>query len=132
MRGVFGIIVVAWLLAGCTRNSGDAAREERSAQAAQARAGIVTISGDDAISESLTWRPPVVEIPPDGFDDARKRAEAALEAGKLSDDAESAIPLLLALSKQAPDDRQVRDDLGRALRAVIARGDAALARADDT
>jgi formylglycine-generating enzyme required for sulfatase activity len=131
LREVFRIVVVAWLLAGCTRNPGDAARDGSSGQAAQAREGIVTISGDDAISESLTWRPPAVEIPPDGLEDARQRAEAALEAGNLSADANSAIPLLLALSKQAPDDKQVRADLKRALLAVIARGDAALSRADD-
>jgi formylglycine-generating enzyme required for sulfatase activity len=131
LREVFRIVVVAWLLAGCTRNPGDAARDGSSGQAAQAREGIVTISGDDAISESLTWRPPAVEIPADGLEDARERAEAALEAGNLSADANSAIPLLLALSKQAPDDGQVRADLKRALLAVIARGDAALSRADD-
>jgi formylglycine-generating enzyme required for sulfatase activity len=131
LREVFRIVVVAWLLAGCTRNPGDAARDGSSGQAAQAREGIVTISGDDAISESLTWRPPAVEIPPDGLEDARQRAEAALEAGNLSADANSAIPLLLALSKQAPDDGQVRADLKRALLAVSARGDAGLSRADD-
>nr|WP_027080143.1 formylglycine-generating enzyme family protein [Luteimonas mephitis] len=131
MREVFRIVVVALLLAGCTRNPGDAARDDPAEQAAQAREGIVTISGDDAISESLTWRPPEVDVPADGVEDARKRAEAALEAGNLAEDANSAIPLLLVLSKQVPDDKRVRADLRRALLAVIARGDAALARADD-
>src|SRR3546814_2590241 len=88
-------------------------------------------SSDLTILESLTWRPPAVEIPPDGIDDAIERAGQALEGGNLAADAESAVPLFLALSKQAPDNPQVRDGLQRALHAVVARGDEALARAGD-
>ena len=122
---------MALLLAGCSRNPGDAARDGQGEDNTQAPQGIVTVSGDDAISESLTWRPPAVEIPADGFDEAREQAEDALEAGNLAIDSASAIPLYLALSKQAPDHAQVREGLQRALGAVIARGDAALAQASD-
>ncbi|MFC3715914.1 formylglycine-generating enzyme family protein [Luteimonas soli] len=131
LRGVCRIVVLALLLAGCTRNPGEPARDEQTGSAAQAHEGIVTISGDDTILESLTWRPPAVEIPPDGLDDAIERAGQALEDGNLSADAESAVPLFLALSKQAPDNPQVRDGLQRALQAVVARGDEALSRAGD-
>src|SRR3546814_12627373 len=65
-------------------------------------------SSDLTILESLTWRPPAVEIPPDGIDDAIERAGQALEGGNLAADAESAVPLFLALSKQAPDNPQDR------------------------
>src|SRR5690606_39868741 len=98
---------MALLLAGCTRNPGEPARDEQSGAAAQVHEGIVTISGDDTILESLTWRAPAVEIPPDGVDDALERAGQALDAGNLATDAESAVPLFLALSKQAPDDPRV-------------------------
>jgi len=132
LRGVFRIIVLALLLAGCTRNPGEAARDDQAGDdASTARKGIVTVSGDDAVSETLTWRAPAVEIPADGIDDALERAGEALEAGNLAADAASAVPLYLALSKAVPDDARARDGLRRALAAVIARGDAALARAGD-
>src|SRR3546814_8931915 len=78
MRGVCRIVVLALLLAGCTRNPGEPARDEQAGSVAQAHEGIVTISGDDTILESLTWRPPAVEITPDGIDDAIERAGQAL------------------------------------------------------
>ena len=131
MRGVFRIIVLALLLAGCTRNPGEAARDEDAGSAEPARTGIVTVSGDDAVAETLTWRAPPVEIPADGVDEALERAGEALEAGNLATDAGSAVPLYLALSKAAPDDARVHDGLRRALAAVIARGDAALAQSGD-
>src|SRR5690606_16983228 len=131
LREVCRIVVMALLLAGCTRNPGEPARDERSGAAGQAHEGIVTISGDDSILESLTWRAPAVGIPPDGVADALERAGQALDAGNLATDAESAVPLFLALSKQAPDDPRVRAGLQRALQAVVARGDEALSRAGD-
>src|SRR5690606_19288551 len=81
--------------------------------------------------ESLTWRPPAVEIPPDGIDEALERAGEALEAGNLSTDGGSAVPLFMALSKQAPDNQQAQAGLQDALQAVIARGDEALSHAGD-
>src|SRR3546814_1381635 len=90
LRGVCRIVVLALLLAGCTRNPGEPARDEQAGSVAQAHEGIVTISGDDTILESLTWRPPAVEIPPDGIADAIERAGQVLEGGNLAADAESA------------------------------------------
>ncbi len=130
MRAIARIAVLALLLAACSRG-GDHPAPAQAGNAAPERKGIVTISGDDAISETLTWQPPAVEIAPDDAEAARKRAEAALAAGRLVDDAGSAVPLFLALSRQAPQDARVRDGLRRSLRAVIAGGDAALAVADD-
>lgn len=132
MRGIGGWILVVLVLAGCAREPGGAAPgEQASAASAQPRQGIVTISGDDAISETLTWRAPAVEIPPDGADDARKRAADALAAGDLYAGEGSAIPLYLALARQFPEDREARAGRDKALQALIARGDAALAGADD-
>jgi formylglycine-generating enzyme required for sulfatase activity len=131
LRGVGRFAVIVLLLAGCARNPDDAARKDEPAAAGHAREGIVTISGDDAISETLTWSVPAIEIPADGIAEARKRADAALDAGNLATDGTSAIPLYMALSKQAPDDKAVQAGLQRALRALIGEGDAALAGADD-
>ncbi|HVI59759.1 MAG TPA: formylglycine-generating enzyme family protein [Luteimonas sp.] len=130
MRAIVRIAFVALLLAACSRGGDEAAREQAAGKP-QPREGIVTISGDDAIAETLTWRPPPEQIGPDEVDAARKRADAALEAGNLAVDADSAIPLYLALAKQAPEDARVREGLRRALRAMLAQGDAALADADD-
>lgn len=131
MRGIWSAIVVLSLLAGCARapeqaSSGKAAKAE-----ARARAGIVTISGDDRVSAALTWRAPEVAIAADDLAQARKRADAALAAGNLYADATSAIPLYLAVLKQAPDDARAKAGLQRALRAVIEQGDASLARSGD-
>ena len=91
----------------------------------------MTISGDDDIADALTWRVPEVSLPPDALDAARKRAKLALEAGRLYDDAESAIPLYLALLRQAPDDAEAKSGLAAAMRALLASGDEALADAGD-
>src|SRR3546814_8717523 len=57
LRGVCRIVVLALLLAGCTRNPGEPARDEQAGRVAQAHAGLVTISGADTLLESLPWRP---------------------------------------------------------------------------
>src|SRR3546814_2185225 len=115
LRGVGRIVWLALVLAGCTRNPGEPARDEPPGSVAQAHEGIVTISGDDTILESLTWRPPAVEIPPDGIDAAIERAGQALEGGNLAAEAESAVPPFLAMSEHAPANPQVRDGVSRAL-----------------
>src|SRR3546814_4175606 len=74
LRGVCRIVVLALLLAGCTRNPGEPARDEQEGSVAQAHEGIVTIRGDERNLESLNWRTAGVEIPPDGIEDAIERA----------------------------------------------------------
>src|SRR5690606_1278788 len=129
LREVCRIVVMALLLAGCTRNPGEPARDERSGAAGQAHEGIVTISGDDPVRGSLPWRAPALEMPPDAVGDALQRAALALGAGHLATVAGSAVPPFLALSKQAADVPRVGAGLQRAVQAVVARGDEALLRA---
>lgn len=131
MRGICWAIVAASLLAACARNPEPASQGEAAQAETRARAGIVTVSGDDSIAAALTWRAPAVEIEPDAVGQARSRADAALAAGDLYADPASAIPLYLALLKQAPDDAKAKAGLLRALLAVIAQGDAELVRAGD-
>ncbi len=131
MRGICRIAVLLLLLAGCARQPDAVADKDTARADVQAREGIVTVSGDDAIAGSLTWRPPVVDIAHDNLARTRKQADAALAADNLATDDHSAIPLYLAVLKQAPEDALARSGLQRALQAVIARGDKALAQADD-
>ena len=108
-----------------TEATGPAAHREA------ARAGSVTIRGDDRIAGSLTWEVPEVVLPADGLAAAQRRADEALAEGRLYEDADAAIPLLLAIQRQAPDDAAARHGMERALAALLAGGDEALARADD-
>lgn len=97
----------------------------------QVRDGSVSISGDDRIAASLTWQPPQAEITEEGPQSALKRADAALAAGDLHADAESAIPLYLAVLQQSADDASAKAGLQRAMTRVIADGRQALSQADD-
>lgn len=131
-----------------------------SAAAAAARDpdGQVTISGDDRLAGRLTWRLPAVERDSDDERGLVAAADAALADGNLYRGGDSAIPLYLAAlaaveaddaaaaeaegeaagedgaaAGAAPDvdaDR-ARAGLAKAVAAVLAEGDRALALADD-
>ena len=118
--------VLAFALAGCGRDAG------RPAARADAHAGgQVTVHGDDRIARSLTWDAPQVTLAPGDLDAAREQADTALAEGHLFADAQSAIPLYLAILRQAPGDADAKAGMQRAQKALLAAGDAALARAGD-
>lgn len=125
------VLVMLAALAACNRDADQAAQRDRSATGERGRDGNVTVSGDDDIADALTWRVPEVSLPPDALDAARKRAKLALAEGRLYDDAESAIPLYLALLRHAPDDAEAKSGLAAAMQALLAGGDEALAAAGD-
>lgn len=131
MRWARGVGIAGLLLALCAACMRDAADGARDTDDARDGPGSVTISGDDSIAASLTWRPPPVDIPPDGLADARKRADAALADGNLYADGGSAIPIYLAILARDPDDAAAKAGLRRAVTRLIADGRAALAVADD-
>jgi formylglycine-generating enzyme required for sulfatase activity len=117
-------------LSGCSREAaGPSSRAGTSA--AGADSGRVTVSGDDRIATTLTWRAPPVVLEADALAPARERAEAALAQGNLYADGNAAIPLYLAILAQAPGDAEAKAGLQRALDALLASGDEALADADD-
>lgn len=118
------------LLCACNRDgahapgaNGDAGRKRAD--------GIVTVSGDDAIAERLTWRNPVVVLDEAGIPNARKRAATALADGRLYEDADAAIPLYLALLARDPDDGRAKNGLARALIRLRRAGDDALEASGD-
>ncbi len=122
------------LFAACDRQGpvpGDLPLE---APTAKAKSAQVTVSGDDSIADSLTWRSPTLQIDDSGADNnpaaVRRRAAAALAQGRLFEDADAAIPLYLALIAHDPDDAAAEKGLQRAFDRLIADGDAALNAAD--
>ena len=116
------------LVVACSR---DARAPGSSGADGKTRAGSVSVTGDDRIAKSLTWQVPVVTLRPDGGALANKRAAAALAAGRLYVDGDSAIPLYLALLRQTPNDGQAQAGLQRSLEALLASGNASLDAADD-
>jgi formylglycine-generating enzyme required for sulfatase activity len=125
---ITGVLAIALLVACSPDRSpsggGDNGPGDRSA-------GNVTVSGDDRIAESLTWRSPTVAMPAEGPAELHERAEAALAAGRLYADADAAIPLYLALLQHEPHDARAKAGLQRAQQALLAEGETRLSSADD-
>lgn len=95
------------------------------------RDGSVTISGDDSLVDSLTWRVPQVTVAEGDEADALRRGEAALDEGRLFEDGDSAIPLFLELRNWPAQARDAERGLERALRQLLADGSRALVGAGD-
>ncbi|MDH5821588.1 SUMF1/EgtB/PvdO family nonheme iron enzyme [Luteimonas sp. RD2P54] len=123
-------LLLLTLAAGCAREGGEAA-EEAAAPAERQRSGSVTVSGDDSIASTLTWRRPEVPLEEgDDLEEVRGQAAEALEQGHLYDDAEAAIPIYLALLERDPDDGAAAKGLERARERLLADGAAALEHSD--
>lgn len=118
------------LLCGCDRGAAPATDDAPTGAGTRAD-GEVTVSGDDAIAERLTWRSPEIALIEAEVPATRQRAAKALAADRLYEDAGSAIPLYLALLKRDPADAAAKDGLQRALARLPAVGDAALAEAGE-
>lgn len=128
------LVLFLVLATGCGREGEPSADGDAPAPAGEPRGdGSVTISGDDRLAGSLTWRSPRVEIEGDeaSLDEALERAGEAEERGDLDAGAASAIPLYQAVLEHAPDNQAARAGLDRALQALLAQGGEALARAGD-
>lgn len=121
-------IALLALAAACGR---DSPQDPASTGAARARAPVVTVSADQAVSPVAPWRAPAVAVTPGSAAALRRQADDALRAGRLFGSDAAAIPLYLALARQSPDDASLQAALARARAALIAQGDAALAGIDD-
>ena len=125
-----GVAMALALLCACDRDGASAPGANGDAGRKRAD-GIVTVSGDDAIAERLTWRSPVVVLDDADIPAARKRAAAALAAGRLYEDADAAIPLYLALLARDSYDGPAKTGLARALIRLRKAGDDALRASGD-
>ena len=98
---------------------------------ARQREPMVTISPDQAVSAVPNWQAPDVVIDPANVGQLKASAAKALAAGELYGESDDAIPLYVALRAHAPADTEIAAGFARALDALIARGDAALAAIDE-
>ena len=128
------VLVFALAVAACGRAAAPVpgeANESAPATGTKPGSGEVTISGDDSIAAMLTWAPPVVEVDESGLAAQQRKAERALAKGHLYEDADAAIPIDLAILRLEPDDAKARANLSHAVAKLLAKGDAALAKADE-
>ena len=122
------LFAIAWLLGLLAACGGESTPASDAAGDAR-RDPTVTVLGEDAALVPA-WQAPPVEIAEGGFDATREEAAEALAAGRLHGEPRSAMPLLVELQRQAPDDVQVQALFDQALAEVIDQGDAALADYD--
>ena len=125
------VLLGALLAAGCAREAPAPAQPDAGHAAPGHEARPATVHGGDRNAAALTWDAPEVEVAAEQRAQAEARAAQALAEGRLYEDANSAIPLYLALLRDAPADAAARDGLAQALAALLRQGDAALAGADD-
>ncbi len=123
--------VIAWTLlaalaCGCSGPaSAPATQPAKPAQAAAAaadkpvQAPSVTIGGEDAAETVAHWQPPLPALEHGDLAQARRDAARALAEDRLFEDAQSAIPLYLAIRALAPQDRVARDGLRQARRRTV-------------
>ncbi len=123
----YAIVAVSVLLAACTPEPPPPAPKP----VASVRAGSVSISGDDALVQVLSWSLPVVELEQANVAAARRTAQRALANGDLFETAESAIPLYLAMQRLDADDAASAKGVADARQELIGQGDAALAAGDE-
>ena len=128
-------IVLLVVLAGCKREPETPALVLQSVPAPERlpapalEPGRVSIRGDDALADVLSWTLPEADI--DQPARARASARRALANGDLFETGESAIPLLLALRKLEPDNAQNARLLEKARAALLAQAWMALDAGDD-
>lgn len=128
MRASFGLLLLcSLLLAAC--GGEDAAPAPTEAEA-RLRRGLVSISEDETPAYSLDWQAPQAAVDANDLPEALTRAQAALEAGRLYQDAEAAIPLYLAILKLAPENEAARAGLAQARTALHQMGNAVLESGD--
>jgi formylglycine-generating enzyme required for sulfatase activity len=126
-----GVIATLVLLCACDRDGGRTTAGQDGQTAQRQADGTVTVSGDDAIAERLTWRSPKIALTDAEIPAVRKRAAAALAEGRLYEDADAAIPLYLALLARDPEDAKAKAGLTRALARLTRAGEDALAASGD-
>ena len=125
---VVASMATALVLAGCSREQGDGRGSSDSA--GKAPRPVVTVSEDQAVSPVGPWHAPVVEVTEANAASLRRQADTALAQGNLYADTGSALPILLALARHAPDDPGIVQALARATSALVAQGDEALGAID--
>lgn len=129
----FGVLFALLAAAGCGRGDAPAPAAAEADPAAGQADGSVTISGDDRLADSLTWRAPRVELEGDevSLAEALEHAGEALAAGDLDAGSGSAIPLYRAVLAHEPDSAEAAAGLAAAFDALLVQGGEALRAAGE-
>ena len=131
----YALVLAAAGMAGCGQPGDRAPAVAAGAPAAQQpdREPIAPVAALEpgavelaAEPEAVRWRLPEASVATEQWTAARRRVVQALAAGELIDDAEAAVPLLLAMRGLRPDDRWVAGQLQRAQRMLLQQADALL------
>lgn len=122
MAGRWAALAVMLALSACAR--GPSQPDADSAEAL--RRGIVTVGGDEGSRYGLNWTPPATQVDAGGVADALRVAERQLQRDHLYQDADSVLPLLFAVLRTDPANADALALRERAVKRLIARGDAAL------
>lgn len=117
------VLLLSILLASC---GGKETAPPSTEAEARLRRGLVSISADESPMYSLDWRVPQVVVDAGALPVALARAEAALDEGRLYEDAASAIPLYMAILKVAPGNEAAIQGLEDARTALHQRGNEVL------
>lgn len=125
------LLVAALIGAACSRSGDGASVEDVAPAGSAATAPVVTIGPDEALPEVVVWEAPAIDVDEENTDELREQARVALEEGRLFGGDGDAIPLYLALRQTAPDDPEIRQGLGDALDALVARAGEALAAVEE-
>jgi formylglycine-generating enzyme required for sulfatase activity len=129
---ILSLMLCLLVASGCSRDP-DSAGKGASAPDQAPRMPTVTVTGDDSGTAALNWQAPAVTLEQgaEGLAAARRAAASALAEGRLYADAESAIPLYLAILAREPDDGRAKQGLEKALDLLLKQGNEALQSADE-
>lgn len=127
MRAKWSMLVPALLAAAACGDPAPAPRE--AARPARVAPSVVVSEWQGPAVQ--TWRPPRVEVTEANAQALLEQAGDALEAGRLVDGDDGAIPLYLALRGSPEAGEQARAGLDRAIAALLARARAALPHIDE-
>lgn len=120
-------LLIALLLLTLAACAGDEAPvPEPGSTEARLRRGLVSVSEDELPAYALDWVPPAVEMAAGDEAALAKRAQAASRAGELYADADSAIPIWLALLRIDGQDQEAQQGLELALKRLLEQGDTVL------
>ncbi|PJK10772.1 serine/threonine kinase [Lysobacteraceae bacterium NML120232] len=114
------------LLCAC-QTEGDSTAPENPGMDARLRRGLVSVSGDELPAYALNWRVPAADIADADDAEVIAKAKAAMAAGMLYENADAAIPLLLALAARSPENPALPAQLQAAMTQLLAQGDSVLA-----
>lgn len=104
-----GLLLLLAVLAGCSREPAQEDAGTTPAAAGEQAGPSVTVSADQALETMPDWQAPEVSLTDENIEALLAQADEALQAGRLYEDDESAIPIYLALKAGAEQASEAAD-----------------------